>query len=323
MILLPLSIIVIFMAIGTVFSRKIGTLQTYGKEFSKLLLGYFYYALMIIVAFAAIYFVFVAEGFSDLSDSEKDEIREINSADTTEAQERLFDHLQFNNISLDTENPMLILFDLVYFSAMTFFTIGFGDITVTGLFRVVVMFESFVGVGFTSVYIAFSMNLIKRQYTSNDVLEYRIGKGWEVVNFNPMKNGTKILLVNQDDHFDCLTCFGNSTFVWYLKMISGEWSRHIINNVKDGDKNDIWSYNNYLQRVAIFYHVRVKQFPTHHYDLECEELRFKYLEYLTDLNKELLDDTSIDRDNMQWLDVHSDMIKVIGILEDMNKSRVG
>lgn len=62
--------------------------------------------------------------------------------------------------SIIGKNPPKVFLDFFYFSGVTFFSLGYGDLTPTGSYRLLSIFEVFIGVFIFTNFIAFGINII-------------------------------------------------------------------------------------------------------------------------------------------------------------------
>ncbi|OAA84683.1 potassium channel family protein [Clostridium ljungdahlii] len=175
--ILIILLIAIMPIVMYVFIKKV-------KIFRKALFSYFITAILLIAVFAIIYIlVFVIDlqnfkqkypnGFNgmNISSCEKKEI--VNS----------FLHIKGINISDYNGNFALFFLDLLYFSSMTFFTIGYGDVTVSGIVRIFPIIEGFLGVALTGIIISMILSNLSEMSKKEDMLRMFIFKGYDILFF--------------------------------------------------------------------------------------------------------------------------------------------
>ena len=99
--------------------------------------------------------------------------------------------ISFHGLKLEEYSSFTFLYlDLLYFSAITYLTIGYGDITLLGAWRVFPIIEGLIGVGVSTVV----MGLIISEYLSQhdkerartpdmEVVMILLSRGWDITDY--------------------------------------------------------------------------------------------------------------------------------------------
>jgi len=144
----------------------------------------------IIVIFAVVYFIILSVDLAYAAQNENMQIYEMISSST---QEELDGIIRFSGLKIKDYSSMYHFFiDMLYFSAMTFFTVGYGDITVKGALRIIPIFEAFLGVFFSTLVVAMliinyqSQEAIdkerKKSLKNQELLKICLCRGYSITN---------------------------------------------------------------------------------------------------------------------------------------------
>lgn len=154
-----------------------------------------------------------------------------------------FFHIKSLNFLNYQHQQYLVFIDLFYFSSSTFFTVGYGDMTLTGLSRIFAILESLVGVSFTAIFV--SLTIIK--YTTPDpkqeVIKLKISRGWDVLNLRKQDKTIKILLLSECNIKENYQVVYEPDFLELLYSFKTKW---------DFNPNDLATLNNQLLRFCIY-----------------------------------------------------------------------
>lgn len=164
-------------AVTYVFIKKI-------RIFKRVLFIYILISMSIVAVFTVIYMtVFVLDlqnfrhqyphGFAALNISNEKKQEILNS----------FLHFKGINFLDYNGNVKMLLLDLFYFSSMTFFTVGYGDITVSGIVRIIPIVESVLGVAMTGITISMILSNSIEMSKKEDTLRMFIVRGYDILCF--------------------------------------------------------------------------------------------------------------------------------------------
>lgn len=190
--------------------------------FKKVIKHYIILAILIITMFGGVYFITILYDINiTLTNNEKlvesihkykDNKESKEYADTLNALSKEFiKRSHFTNVSLDylklgNEGEVLkkYFFDSIYFSAITFFTIGYGDVCPIGVMRLFIIIEGFLGAGFTPIFIALALTnedeISKNKNTQKEEeqIRIRLNRGENIVGvFKTKFKYDKIVLIDK------------------------------------------------------------------------------------------------------------------------------
>lgn len=127
------------------------------KVLVKVLLPFAGLSLAIIIAFAMVYSLIVINDLLGMQKLAEYDSKSLFDWLRTLGNEELAKHLHFVGVNPNDYiggNMLSLNIDMLYFSTITFFTVGYGDIVLKGNLRLFPMLEAFVGVMFTTIVIA-------------------------------------------------------------------------------------------------------------------------------------------------------------------------
>ncbi|MGI6093752.1 MAG: potassium channel family protein, partial [Negativicutes bacterium] len=220
----------------------------------RTLLQFMCLSFLIIALFAVIYVAIINFDLMVYINKQQ-EFNNVAELISNMKQEDIDKLIHFSGLKMtDYSTDFHMYIDMFYFSAMTFFTVGFGDVTIKGALRILPVLESFIGVFFTSVFIA----LIIIQYqeekadkrdnlTDWDLLKIYLHRGYDILDSSQevAKQGKKDVCI----YHITLGCVDkgekNLTFIIdlnrekkYLRYIKKVIEQFRVNKdtVKDGDR---------------------------------------------------------------------------------------
>ncbi|WP_170292145.1 stalk domain-containing protein [Heliobacterium mobile] len=110
----------------------------------------------------------------------------------------IFNGIYFNDSEYQT------FFDFFYFSAMTFFTVGYGDISINGIWRFIPILEAFAGVMTNAIYVGILIYQLSAKSDNYEILSVAISNGWKVIN-TPTEHKNIVDAMNLDKNHKVLT----------------------------------------------------------------------------------------------------------------------
>ncbi|NMM61193.1 two pore domain potassium channel family protein [Clostridium sp. P21] len=178
--LIPMLFILLVVTIPTViyvFVKKV-------RIFKRVLFIYFFVSMLIIFIFAFFYMTVV---LVDIQNFKHQYPNLLSALDITkEKKQEIFNgflHIKGINVSDYKGSFILFFLDLLYFSSMTFFTVGYGDITVVGIVRIVSILEGFLGVAMTGIIISMVLSNSIEMSKKEDRLRMFIFRGYDILYF--------------------------------------------------------------------------------------------------------------------------------------------
>lgn len=255
--LIPVLFILLVVTMPTViyfFVKKV-------KKFTRTLFIYIFISMLIILIFSFIYMLVFT---LDLQNLNQHYPNGLSTLKEPEKQEVLSKFLHFKGINiLDYKGNYISLFlDLIYFSSMTFFTVGYGDITVSGIVRIIPILESVLGVAMTGIIISMILSDSIELSKKEDELRMFIFRGYDILCFE--KTSIK--------DFGFLSIFSESLYrrkfendnknMYNVYLIDSNCKVATIfyvnldNNTKDMFENFkiIWDFTNYRNHNIEYYY---------------------------------------------------------------------
>lgn len=256
--LLPIVILMLIMtmAIITFFFIK------NSKIFLKALFIYMIISGLVILIFTLFYLiVFVLDmqnfkyqypnGFSKLNISSVKKQQIIDG----------FLHIKGINFIGYYGKPEMFFLDLFYFSSMTYFTVGYGDISAIGIVRIIPIIESAIGVGMTGIIISMILNGYSEMSKKEDVLRMFISRGYDILFFQkPSINEYTFLSIFSEylsrikseycnkDKYNIYLVDNNCKVTKILNIKLSYESKETFSKFKIA-----WNFNNYENRNLQYY----------------------------------------------------------------------
>jgi hypothetical protein len=107
---------------------------------------------------------------------------------------------------------------------MTFFTVGYGDITLTGICRIFPIIEAALGVGITGVYISLTISKYLNNTSTTNLITIWLQRGWDVLSIKRVENNFfDIALINSANETKSFIIPRNEEFLNLLRGFQIKW----------------------------------------------------------------------------------------------------
>lgn len=235
------------------------------KILIKSLLSYIVVSLLFIVVFSFLYSMIYLFDMGQLPKDSNYKLnienwkKELEKGTMTQTQfnDKISNYMSFNNLNYfkhfsakGINKLKYISLDIFYFSSMTFFTIGYGDITLNGFARIFPIIQSAFGVGFTAVFISLLVIKYSTAIDENtiEIIKSKINSGFKVLNINKSDvKCIKVILISPDWSFnEAYSLYKDSSVIKFLEAFKiSEW--------KFKNNSNLIYYNKfklYLKRVS-------------------------------------------------------------------------
>ncbi|MCB2354369.1 potassium channel family protein [Clostridium estertheticum] len=275
-------IILVIMFITFTYTRK------QFRIYRKVLIKYFLISFVIIFLFELIYLAVFIDDLKKINIDHSGEIKK-NKVTIEEKMGILnkYSHIRGLNFIDYKDNVSLPFIDLAYFSSMTFFTVGYGDITLIGILRFFPILESFLGVATTGIYISMALSNSTKTDKEEERLNMMISKGNDILCVSKTKISnyytffsTKpiekydIYLVDSNNNINVIYNieFDHEKIEFYHYFII-KWD---FKNYKNNDSDYYWKFAKYLSiklEYDIDYSIELNKFSKNNVKINIEEFK--------------------------------------------------
>lgn len=157
---------------------------------------------------------------------------------TKEAIFNAYMHIRLPYLTYEGGNWSGLIYDLFYFSSITFYTIGYGDILITGFPRIIAIIEGAFGVGSSAVFISYLLFLYTKSNLTFEKIKLRLNLGYEVLWIQlKRKQGFKrilsfkdiyqfygtVTIIDKNDKLIDYNFQGDKELLNFLKEFSIQW----------------------------------------------------------------------------------------------------
>lgn len=286
---LKLTPVLVFVLFGF-FSVTIFYSRKQFVIYRKILIRYFFMSLGFIISFMFLYLAIFTYDLQGINEYHAEELNKQGI--TTEQKIDILNkstHFKGLDFTYYKKNPWLLFVDLFYFSSMTFFTVGYGDITVIGASRLFVVIESIFGVANTGIYIAMALSNLNEIDKKEESLNMLINRGNDILCVRKTEIGNYSIFREK----------ANKNYDIYL--VDNQKKMNVIYNIDfNYEKEDFyryyimnWDFDSYKNQNSDYYWKFAKYLA----------IKLKYVidaEYSIDLNKFLKTDSEMNIEEFKY-----------------------
>lgn len=305
------------------------------KIFKKALYTYIFIAMLIVLIFSFIYILVFSFDLSNLNNNCPNILKDSNIS--IEEKQKIFNsysHFKGINVLDYIRNFPSLIIDMIYFSTMTFFTVGYGDMTIgSGVVRLIPIIEGALGVAMTGIIISMILSNSMEISKNEDTLRMFISRGYDILSLEKTSIESSSFLsilfqglydkkVQEDNKYSynvhLMDPSGGTYTIYYINLNNG--TREMFENfiIK-------WDFANYRNHNTEYYY-KFAKYLEYQLDgkldlkLKIELLKFtktdekinlvKFQQFLENLKKELIEKPIDEMKNHNELKIENEMIRL-------------